>query len=96
MKIYVAYRTDGDAVEKMALGSFNKLKAVMKGTHNMTGKKLKKPVDMIGAEFTVVLYDFKPNLDNICQAVTDPQELPALESYEYRVNEHGQLRQVKA
>lgn len=83
MKIYVAFRTDGEAVEKTANGSFTKLKEFMKETGD-------------GAEFTVVLYDFKPNLANVCQSITDVTELEAEWSKEFRINSSGQLREVKA
>jgi len=95
MKIYVAFRTDVEEDVKIAEGSFTKLKARMKGTHDAEGKLLKKPLDMVGAEFTVVEYNFKPNLTNVCQAIMDVTELDANESFEFRVNDQGQLREVK-
>lgn len=99
MKIYVAFRTDDgapeDAPTKMANPSFTKLKSMMKGEMSPDGVKLKKPIDMSGAEFTVVLYDFKPNVANVCQAIVDVTELDAESATDYRVNDHGQLREVK-
>lgn len=104
MKIYVAFRTD-DAVMiarseeqpvKWANPSFTKLKGMMKGELDTNGEKLKNPLDMKGAEFTVVLYDFKPNVSNICQAIMDITELPADSATDYRINDHGQLREVKS
>lgn len=99
MKVYVAFRTDDDVPEglptKMANPSFTKLKAMMKGEMGTDGEKLKKPIDMVGAEFTVVLYDFKPNVANVCQAIVDVTELDAESATDYRVNDQGQLREVK-
>ena len=82
MKVYVAFRTDGETVEKLANGSYTKLQKEMKE-------------EGAGAEFTVVLYDFKPNLANVCQAVMDVTELPGEWSKEFRINDQGQLREVK-
>jgi hypothetical protein len=99
MKIYVTFRTDDDAPEdaptKMANPSLTKLKLMMKGEMSPEGEKLKKPIDMAGAEFTVVLYDFKPNVANVCQAIVDVAEIIATSATYYRVNDHGQLREVK-
>ena len=95
MKIYVAFRTDVEPNKKMACGSMTILKGRMKGTHGATGKKLKKPIDRIGAEFTVVLYDFKPNLTNVCQAISNVTELPGTWELEFKINEQNQLREVK-
>lgn len=99
MKVYVAFRTDDDVPEgmptKMANPSFTKLKGMMKGELDQNGEKLKKPIDMSGAEFTVVLYDFKPNVANVCQAIVDVTEIGAESATDYRVNDHGQLREVK-
>jgi hypothetical protein len=83
MRIYVAFRTDGDVVEKTASGSFTKLKEVMKSGGD-------------GAEFTVVEYNFKPSLGNVCQAIMDVTELEAEHSQEFRVNSSGQLREVRS
>ena len=82
MKIYVAFRTDTDPVEKMASPSFTKLKEQMKETGE-------------GAEFTVALYDFKPNVENLCKAIVDVTDLGAESASDYRVNAQGQLREVK-
>ncbi len=86
MKIYVAFRTDeieDEEVPKRFAGpSFTKLKESMKDAG-------------AGAEFTVVLYDFKPNVANVCQAIVDVTELDADSATDYRVNDHGQLREVK-
>ena len=82
MKIYVAHRTDVDPTTRMASGSFTKLKEQMKEAGG-------------GAEFTVVLHDFKPNVENVCQAIMDVTECDAVESTDYRVNDQGQLREVK-
>jgi hypothetical protein len=95
MKIYVVFRTDTEETERTANGSLTKLKGYMKGTHNALGEPLKKPVDKTGAEYTVVLYEFKPNLTNVCQAVMDVTELDALKSWEFRINNIGQLREIK-
>ena len=95
MKIYCAFRTDEDPPSRMTEGSFNKLRARMKGTHDASGKKLKKPLDMAGAEFTVVLYDFKPSLPNVCQAIADVTDLAAESATRYRVNDQNQLREVR-
>lgn len=95
MKIYVAFRTDEDPPSRMAEGSFNKLRGRMKGTHDASGKQLKKPIDMVGAEFTVAEYNFKPNLTNVCQAIADVADLGAESATSYRVNEQNQLRIVK-
>lgn len=83
MRIYVAHRTDIDPTERLAEGSFTKLKAKMKACGS-------------GAEFTVVEHNFKPNLTNVCQAVVEVTELVAVESWEFRVNDQGQLREVKS
>jgi len=82
MKIYVAFRTDTDEVERMASPSFTKLKESMKKAGE-------------GAEFTVALYDIKPNVENLCKAIVDVTDLGADSSTEYRVNAQGQLREVK-
>ena len=86
MKIYVAFRTDDDPPEdaalKMASPSFTKLKEQMKEAGG-------------GAEFTVALYDFKPNVGNVCQAIVDVNEIGADSATDYRVNDQGQLREVK-
>jgi hypothetical protein len=99
MKIYVAFRTDEapeGAPTKMANPSLTKLKLMMKGEMDpVSGEKLKKPIDMVGAEFTAVLYDFKPNVANVCQAIVDVTELDAESATDYRINDHGQLREVK-
>jgi len=99
MKIYVAFRTDehddDDIPQRMATPSLTKLKLMMKGEAGPDGEKLKKPIAMAGCEFTVALYDFKPSVGNICQAIIDITELDAESSTDYRVNDHGQLREVK-
>jgi hypothetical protein len=82
MKVYVAFRTDVDPPTRDASPSFTKLKEAMKGAG-------------AGAEFTVVLYDFKPNVANVCQAIMDVTELDADSATDYRINDHGQLREVK-
>lgn len=85
MKVYVAFRTDvadGTAPPKMASNSFTKLKEQMKEAG-------------AGAEFTVAIYDFKPSVANVCQAIVDVNELGAESATDYRVNDHGQLREVK-
>lgn len=82
MRIYVAHRTDTDEVEHLAEGSFTKLKSKMKACGS-------------GAEFTVVEHNFKPNLTNVCQAIVDVTELDAEESWDFRVNDQGQLREIK-
>jgi hypothetical protein len=95
MRIYVAFRTDEDPPTRMAEGSFNKLRGRMKGTHAANGKKLKKPISMVGAEFTVAEYNFKPNLTNVCQAVADITEMDAESATSYRINEQNHLREIK-
>lgn len=86
MKIYVAFRTDDvddeDALMRMASPSFTKLKESMKEAGS-------------GAEFTVALYDFKPNVDNMCKAIVDVTDIGADSATDYRVNSSGQLREVK-
>lgn len=86
MKVYVAFRTDDvddeDIPKRMASPSFTKLKESMKEAGG-------------GAEFTVVLYDFKPNVANVCQAIADVTELEATSATDYRINDQGQLREVK-
>jgi len=81
MKIYVAYRTDVDPPTKLADGSFTTLRKLMKA-------------EGPGAEFTVALYDFKPSLANLVQAIVDVTELPAESATDYRVNDHGHLREA--
>jgi hypothetical protein len=85
MRIYVAFRTDVDPPTKTVRGSFAVLKSLMKGEDEPN----------VGHEYTVVEYDIKPNLANLCQAVEDVTELPAESATYYRVNEQGQLRQLK-
>lgn len=82
MKIYVAFRTDVEPPTRMASPSFTKLKEQMKEVG-------------AGSEFTVALYDFKPNVGNVCQAIVDVNEIGADSATEYRVNDQGQLREVK-
>lgn len=86
MKIYVAFRTDEvedeDVPKRIAGPSFTKLKEQMKEAG-------------AGAEFTVALYDFKPNVENVCKAIVDVTDLGADSATDYRVNDHGQLREVK-
>lgn len=86
MKIYVAFRTDTEQIERMASPSMTKLKAQMKGPEDEPH---------VGAEYTVVLYDIKPNVENLCKAIVDVTDLDAESSTEYRVNAQGQLREVK-
>lgn len=83
MRIYVAFRTDTDQGEKTANGSLTKLKAEMKAAGS-------------GAEFTVGEYNFKPNLSNVCQAIVDVTDLDAESAVYFRVNDQGQLREVKS
>ena len=82
MKIYVAFRTDEEIPTRIASPSFTKLKESMKEAG-------------AGAEFTVALFDFKPSVGNVCQAIVDVTELDAESSTDYRVNDSGQLREVK-
>jgi hypothetical protein len=82
MKIYVAFRTDVEPNTKIASPSFTKLREELKGNDP-------------GAEFTVVLFDFKPNVENLCKAIVDVTEIPADSATEYRINAQGQLREVK-
>ena len=85
MKVYVAFRTDEieDAEPtRLASPSFTKLKEQMKEAGP-------------GAEFTVALYDFKPNVANVCQAIVDVSELDAESATDYKVSDSGQLREVK-
>jgi hypothetical protein len=82
MKVYVAFRTDEDPPTKQASPSFTKLKEQMKEAG-------------VGAEFTVVLYDIKPNVENLCKAIVDVTDLDAESATDFRVNEAGQLREVK-
>ena len=102
MKIYVAYRTDRGGFEKTASGSMTLLKGFMKGTHNSGGEALTRSAlksakeSVENAEYTVVLYDFKPNLANVCQAITDVTELEALWSLDFKISDNGQLREVKS
>ena len=80
MKIYVSFeQTGADSVEKMASGSLTKLL-----------NKLRKQ----GGEFTVALFDVKPNVDNICKLIVDVTELEAEWVREY-VAADGRLREVK-
>lgn len=80
MKIYVAHRTDVDPPRVVgASGSFTKIK-----------KRMKK-----GRTYTVVLHDFKPNLDNICTAIVDVTDLDAEWARDYVVTEAGHVREVK-
>lgn len=81
MKVYVAHRTDVDPSRRWASGSFTKLKVRMK-------KKR-------GATFTVVLHEFKPNLDNICAAIVDVTDLDAEWARDYQVTEAGHVREIK-
>jgi len=48
-----------------------------------------------GAEFTVILFNFKPNVENLCLAIVDITDIPAESATEYRINPQGQLRVVK-
>lgn len=86
MKIYVAFRTDEvgdeDTPKRFAGPSFPKIKGQMKEAG-------------AGAEFTLATYNFKPNVANVCQAIVDVTELGADSATDYRVNDHGQLREVK-
>lgn len=86
MKIYVAFRTDEvedeDIPKRIAKPSFTILKGLMKEAGP-------------GAEFTVALFDIKPSVGNVCQAIVDITELDAESSTDYRINDHGQLREVK-
>lgn len=81
MKLYVSFRSDIEPPTKMASGNFNKLKKRMKDE----GEE--------GAEYTVGLFDIKPNLENLCQAIEDVTQLPADEITEY-VIKNGQLREA--
>lgn len=81
MKLYVAFRTDVDPPTRTARGSFTILKKEMKEAGE-------------GAEFTVVLYDIKPNLENLCQAIEDVTELDADWTADYYIKQ-DQLREVK-
>lgn len=81
MKVYVSFRTDIDQPTKLASPSMTKLKADMK-------------LEGDGAEFTVVLYDIKPNVENLCAAIVDVTDLEAESSQDYRINAQGQLREV--
>ena len=82
MKIYVAFRTDVEPPTRMASPSFTKLKEQMKESDP-------------GSEFTVALFDFKPSVGNVCQAIVDVTEIGAESATDYRVNDHGQLRELK-
>lgn len=82
MKVYVAFKTDEDPPTRQASPSFTKLKEEMKKAD-------------AGSTFTVVLYDFKPNVANVCQAIMDVTELDADSATDYRINDQGQLREVK-
>lgn len=81
MKIYVAHRTDVEPSTRMASGSMTKLKELMKETKEE-------------AEFTVVLHNVKPNVENFCKAIVDVTDLDAEESWDFRLNQHGQLRKA--
>lgn len=81
MKIYVAHRTDVEPSTRMASGSMTKLKEMMKATKEE-------------AEFTVVLHNVKPNVENFCTAIVDVTDLDAEESWGFRLNKHGQLRKA--
>lgn len=80
MKIYVAFRTD-KKVKKMASPSMTKLREQMK-------KKGE------GAAFTVALFDFKPNVENLCKAIVDVTDIGAESASYFRINAQGQLREV--
>lgn len=97
MKVYVAFRMDENEADdqRFANGSMTILSKMMKGTVDKEGKERKKPVDMSGSEWTVVLYDFKPNVANVCKAIVDVTDITAVSGKDYRVNDHGQLREVK-
>jgi len=82
MKVYVAFRTDVEPTTRIANPSFTKLKGLLKD-HDP------------GAEFTVVLFNFKPNVENLCLAIVDITDIPAESATEYRINPQGQLRVVK-
>ena len=81
MKIYVAFRTDVDPPTRLASPSFTKLKKELQQTKN--------------ASYTVALFDIKPNVENLCKAITDVTELEADEATDYIVNAQGHLRKVK-
>ena len=82
MKVYVSFRTDVEPNTRIASPSFTKIKEALK-THDK------------GAEFTVVLFDFKPNVENLCKAITDVTEIDAESATSYRINAQGQLRAIK-
>jgi hypothetical protein len=82
MKIYVAFRTDVDPPTRIANGSFTTIKKLMKEEGS-------------GAEFTLALYDFKPSLVNMCQAIMDVTEIGAESAIDYHVTDKGHLREVK-
>jgi hypothetical protein len=82
MKIYVAFRTDVEPPTRIASPSRTKIKEALKGYE-------------AGAEFTVVLFNFKPNAENLCKAIVDVTEIDAEEATSYRINVQGQVREVK-
>lgn len=86
MRIYVAHRTDVDPPTKMASGSISTLRDRMRGPS-------KKP--NIGADYTVVEHDIKPDLANLCQAIEDVTEIDAVSALYFHVNDKGHLREVK-
>lgn len=81
MKVYVAFRTDVDPPPRLASPSFTKLKKQMVITKN--------------ADYTVALYDIKPNVENLCKAIVDVTDLDAEEAMYFHVNEQGHLRSVE-
>jgi hypothetical protein len=82
MKVYVSFRTDVEPNTRIASPSFTKIKEALK-EHEP------------GAEFTVVLFDFKPNVENLCKAIVDVTEIQADSATDYKINAQGQLREVK-
>jgi hypothetical protein len=82
MKLYVAFRTDAKPKKKLASGSFTKLKERVKET------KLED------SEWTIVLFDVKPNLDNCCQLVENVAKLEGEWAKDFRLMASG-LREVK-
>ena len=84
-KVYVAFReAPAKPIPKprmLASNSQTKLKADMR--------------EHIGSEWTVALYDLKPNVETLCAlAMGKLKEMDAESSTRYRVNDSGQLREI--